>query len=147
MRKVVNAHGKNSNPTKKWYSPIKHPSPFIPLPKRHTLFKKTFIHFRERGGGRETSTCEKNIDCLPPVHAPTWDGTCNLGPGRRIGSPTFCCAGRCSKHLRHTSQGKATTLHSLSPVFVKILCFPFFKIQRLYISLYTFVLFTCYMCI
>ena len=42
-----------------------------------------FIDFRDRGKARERERERhihvRNIDRLPPVHAPNGDGTCNLG--------------------------------------------------------------------
>ena len=37
------------------------------------------IDFRKRGRERETSTCKRNIDWLPPICATTGDETCKVG--------------------------------------------------------------------
>ena len=58
-----------------------------------------FIDFREKGGRWE----EKHwLDWLPPIHAPTRDGTLDLGVCLDGSKPvTFRYTGQCSNQLSH----------------------------------------------
>ena len=70
-----------------------------------------FIAFRERGKERDRQTereRERNIDWLPPIHAPIGDLTHNLGmrPGDLTCNLFFLIYGRHSNQPRHLAKGK-----------------------------------------